>query len=233
VPTQYDAGKTALDDLIEWAEANAPEVGRNEATTRLHLIDVFLAEVLQWPRASIRPEEPASGGRIDYALGIGRTDFIIEAKREGTYFQLPAGTNAGVHTIDSLTTGASAKSLAEAMSQAAGYAASNGVAPVGVSNGRQLVAFLRVRTDGVPPLKGRALVFPSLEDMRTDFRLLWDNLSPDGISQRNLYKTLRTVAAAPPEPLSAHLSRYPGHKRRNDLQAGLVSPDTFPFTSCV
>jgi hypothetical protein len=221
VPTQYDAGKTALDGLIEWADANAPEVGRNEAATRLHLIDVFLAEVLQWPRASIRPEEPAGGGRIDYALGIGRTDFIVEAKREGIYFQLPAGTNAGVHTIESLIAGASAKPLAEAMSQAAGYAASNGVAPVGVSNGRQLVVFLGVRMDGVPPLKGRTLVFPSLEDMRTDFRLLWDNLSPDGISQRNLYKTLRAVAVAPPEPLSAHLSRYPGHKRRNDLQAGL------------
>ena len=64
-------------------------------------------------------------------------------------------------------------------------------------------------------------MFPSLEDMRSGFRLLWDNASPAGIDQRTLHSAVRLTEAAAPEPLSLHLTSYPGVKRRNDLQAGL------------
>ncbi len=168
----YDQGKAALDALILWAEANADGPKRNEATTRLHLIDELLREVLQWPKAAIRAEEPAGSGFIDYAIGSPATLFILEAKREGAYFDLPAGTTTGVHSIQSITDGARAKPLRDALEQVAGYAARNGVAPVGVTNGHQLVLFIGARTDGVPPLQGKALAFPDLVAMRKDFRLL-------------------------------------------------------------
>jgi hypothetical protein len=146
---------------------------------------------------------------------------MLSTKREGISFDLPSGTRTGVHAIEHLVSGDSGKALREALEQVAGYAASNGVAPAGVVNGHQLVVFLAVRTDGVPPLKGRALVFPGLAEMLSDFRLLWDNLSPSGIDQKVLYRTLRLREAPPPEPLSIHLATYPGSKRRNSLQSGL------------
>jgi GTPase SAR1 family protein len=217
----YDQGKAALDALILWAEANADGPKRNEATTRLHLIDELLRGVLQWPKAAIRAEEPAGSGFIDYAIGSPATQFIVEAKREGAYFDLPVGTSTGVHSIQSITDGAQAKPLRDALEQVISYTGRNGVAPAGVTNGRQLVLFIGARTDGVPPLQGKALVFPDLVAMRKDFRLLWDNASPVGIDQRVLHRTVRITEAPPPESLSSQLPNYPGVKRRNDLQAGL------------
>lgn len=221
MPHDYDQGLAALDDLIEWAEANASGRSRNEATTRLHLIDALLTRVLRWPRAAMTAEEPAGSGRIDYAIGTPAIQFIVEAKREGVYFDLPAGTKLGVHSIESLTSGSAGKPLREAMEQVAEYAFRRGVAPVGVTNGNQFVLFIGARNDQVPPMKGKALVFPSLTDMRSDYRLLWDNASPVGIDERTIYRTLRLTEAPPPEPLARHLTNYPGVKRRNDLQAGL------------
>jgi hypothetical protein len=221
VPTQYDAGKAALDELIEWAESHVREGGRNEATTRLHLIDRLLRDVLQWPADQIAAEDRVPDGYVDYVLGHPAARFVIEAKREGAYFDLPAGTVAGVHSIGSLTDGTPGRNLRLALEQASSYAAKKGCSFAGVTNGHQFVLFLGVRTDGTPPLGGRALVYPSLADQRADFRRLWDQASPAGVESRNLYKTLQLTVAPPPEPLSARLPRYPGTKRRTDLQAGL------------
>ncbi len=221
MPTEYDTGKAALDHLIQWVEANVPKDGFNEADTRLHIIDRLIIDVLQWPRSAIRTEKQSESGRIDYALGSPGPKFIIEAKREGAYFNLPAGTVSGVHSIASITDGGEGKALREAMDQVTQYSVSEGVAPAAVCNGPQLVIFLAVRTDNIKPSQGRALVYPSLEDMRTNFRQLWDNASPFGIEAKLLYTTLRVRSAPPPAPISAQIANYPGVQRRNDLQAGL------------
>lgn len=221
MPTEYDVGKAALDDLIRWAEADRGTGNLNEAATRLHLIDRLILDVLRWPRSAVRPEEPATPGFIDYALGSPGTKLIVEAKREGLYLDLPAGTTTGAHNIAGLIEGPDGKPLRDAMEQVIRYAAARGVAPAVVTNGTQLVVFLAVRTDGVPPLRGRALVFTSLSDMRDQFRRLWDNVSAFGVERKTLYSTLRITTAPPPTPLSAHIPNYPGVKRRNDLQAGL------------
>lgn len=114
MPSAYDQGIAALDHLIEWADANALGESRNEATTRLHLIDHLLEDVLGWQRASIRAEEPAGSGRIDYALGSPGIQFIVEAKREGIYFELPVGVGTGVHSIDNLCAGEAGRPLRDA-----------------------------------------------------------------------------------------------------------------------
>ncbi|TDC62409.1 hypothetical protein E1200_25825 [Actinomadura sp. GC306] len=221
MPSFYDLGKASLDELIAWTELHAAGDDRNEATTRLHLIDQLLVEVLRWPRESIKCEEPAATGRIDYALGAPGIQFIVEAKREGKYFDLPAGVGTGVHSLENICSGEEGRPLKDALMQVAEYAARHGVAPAAVTNGHQLVLFIAARTDGVPPLKGKGLVFPSLSDMRSDFRLLWDNASHPGVDQKSLFRTLRLKEAPPPEPLSTHLAAYPGAKRRNSLQSGL------------
>jgi hypothetical protein len=113
LPSAYDRGKAALDELVAWADAHAFDLNRNEATTRLHLIDRLLGEVLGWAREHIRAEEPAGTGRIDYALGNPGTELIVEAKREGISFDLPSGTRTGVHAIEHLVSGDSGKALRE------------------------------------------------------------------------------------------------------------------------
>jgi hypothetical protein len=109
-----------------------------------------------------------------------------------------------------------------AIEQAIGYCLERGVPLGAVSNGHQLVAFIGSRQDGVPPAKGKALVFPSLEAMREDFRLLWDGLSRPGVSSHILYAQLQQAThPPPPEKLSQRIVSYPGFKNRNQLATDL------------
>lgn len=219
----YESAEIALESLITWAGENAQGDRRNEAATRLHLIDQLLTKCLGWPINQIEPEDSQEGTYADYVLGKPFRRLVLEAKREGIHFTLPAGTTSGVHLLPSLMRGAPDRSLRDAASQVAGYCSSRGIAIAAVCNGTQLIAFLGTRADGVAPLDGRALVFTSLEDMYDRFRLLWDNLSKPAVESRALYGTLRLDQATEhaPAPLASRIGNYPGYRRRNDLQVQL------------
>jgi hypothetical protein len=220
--SQYDEGKAALDHLIDWYGEHRGEAQRNEATTRFHLIDTLVHDVLGWPKEQVTTEERVEGQYIDYSLGKPSTRLILEAKKEGLQFEVPVGTTTLVQKIPSLTEGpGSGRNLRSALEQVVGYCARKGVQLAAVCNGTQLIAFLGVRTDG-PPLEGSALIFTSLSAMRENFYELWQNLSKPGVEARNLYVTLRAEETpSAPLPLSANIPHYPGHKRRNDIQTGL------------
>jgi len=57
VGLDYEAAREKLDDLVAWSIEHATEVSRNEATTRLHLIDRLLFECLGWDREDCIAEE--------------------------------------------------------------------------------------------------------------------------------------------------------------------------------
>jgi hypothetical protein len=216
---EFEHGRAELDALATWS-SNQPPSNRNEATTRFHLIDVLLTNVLHWPREAISLEDRLDNTYADYALGGSGTRLIVEAKREGLYFELPAGIGPGIMQIRTLMEANAA--IGAAITQALGYCQSRGVAYAAVSNGHQLIAFLASRQDSVPPLHGRALVFPSIDAMRADFQVLWDNLSPDGVYQQKLTSTLGHLAVIPPPPkLSSRIPNYPGYWVRNRIQTGL------------
>lgn len=221
--TGYEDAKTALDDLINWYGEHASDMDRNEDTTRLHLIDVLIRDVLGWPAEEIVTEDLYEGKFVDYSLGRPATRLIVEAKRESVHFSLPIGITSLIHRIPSLTESpAGGKELKAALQQVAGYCATRGVQQAAVCNGTQLVAFLGVRTDSTAPLEGSALVFTSLSAMRENFHTLWHNLSRPGVEARNLHIALREEEApAAPPALATHIGGYPGHKRRNDIQTGL------------
>jgi hypothetical protein len=222
VSTAYEDGKQALDRLITWYGEQSPDIDRNEATTRLHLINTLLIDVLGWPKEEIEAEESYGGEYTDYSLGRPATRMIVEAKREGSYFTVPVGITSLVHRLSSLTEGGDGKVVKAAVEQAAGYCARRGVQLAAVCNGTQIVAYLGVRTDAIPPLEGTALVFSSLSAMRENFAEFWHNLSRAGVEARNLYITLReSEAPSAPLPLSSQIPHYPGYKRRNDIQTGL------------
>ena len=217
---EYQEGEKNLHDLINWYSSNVNEQTRNEATTRLHLIDRLLFDCLGWNREDCRTEEPVNGKYIDYAFYCPACLFIVEAKREGVYFELPVGTDNVMYNITFFSR--QAKSVESAIKQAIGYCQSHGVAYGAVCNGHQLIAFIGSRSDGCPPLEGRALVFDSLESMERNFLMVWQCLSKDGILSRRLSIELQGAVVSPaPEKLSERTPGYPGFKRRNVLQTDL------------
>ena len=214
----YEAGLKCLESLRDWYSEN--EADRNEATTRAHLIDLLIYDALGWDRHSVTLEEHHGGEYADYTLHAPRPLLIVEAKREGSYFEVPIGPGSRVRGLKPLIRGN--ETLRLAVSQVATYCQSRGVSYAAVSNGHQLVCFLATRLDGIPPLEGRALVFASLDEMLERFLDLWQHLSPYGLTDGHLRRTLvgDTSPNLPPK-LAASIKGYPGIQRRNVLQTDL------------
>ncbi|MGI8857166.1 MAG: hypothetical protein ACR2JW_15585 [Thermomicrobiales bacterium] len=220
VQSLYDSCYANLQSLVEWSAANPGD--RNEATTRLLLIDRLFFECLGWEKddREIILEEAYAGEYADYVFSAPRRILVVEAKKEGLSFELPSGLRGVEFSIRTLMR--DYPDLRAAINQAAGYCQSRGI-PFGVvSNGHQIVSFIGARNDGLPPLEGRALVFASLEKMVENFLQLWQALSRHGIEEKNLARRLigGTLPAIPPK-LSASLAYYPGTKNRNIYQANL------------
>lgn len=213
----YAAGKAVVAALAE--EFSQPG-SMNEATTRLRVIDRLL-QALAWPPAEMRAEISHGGTYTDYELGAPHTEVIVEAKKEGVPFTLPAGV-AGRQSVD-LPTLLEDAPTAAAIRQVLGYCQERGV-PIGViCNGHQVVAFYASRQDGVPPLEGRTLCFSSLAEMRDNFQTLWNHLSRDGVAERNLARALlgKTFKSLPPAKLADLIHDYPGFRHRERQETDL------------
>ncbi|MGA3081494.1 MAG: hypothetical protein ABSD44_08945 [Terracidiphilus sp.] len=196
----YESGKSKLAELAD--RERGLERARNEATTRLQIIDEILFACLGWDRRACFTEIRIDGKITDYELGDPIRYCIWEAKREGKTFSLPAGTTSGIVSLATLRDGN--QELDEAIKQVTDYCSQRGVGVGVVCNGHQLVAFLASRQDGVPPLSGRALAFTSLDEMLSRFRIFWDNLSFPGVQLRNLHKLLQTDSTKqPPDKISS------------------------------
>jgi hypothetical protein len=217
---RFEVGLGHLRALRLREEGRLPGILRNEATTRLQIIDNILIDALQWPRDACRAEERYNGDYTDYSLGLPATSLIVEAKREGAYFELPSGGSAATTPIRILLV--DNEDLRLAMVQAMQYCSTRGVGLAAVCNGSQLIAFLGSRNDSTPPMEGRALVFYSLSDMEGHFRLMWNALSPSGVVEGRLASLLRAHPTPPaPRKLSSHLPTYQSQQRRNTLQDNL------------
>jgi hypothetical protein len=206
VDPRLERALARLDELAASRSDESFNAPRNEAATRLDLIDALLLDVLDWPRAQVRPEEHGPAGYADYVLGSPQRQLVVEAKREGHVFNLPPETPriAPLPTLFRL-----AENLEADVEQARAYAASFGLQYAAVANGHQLVAFLAVRIDGVQPLTGKALAFPSLDAMREGFSDLWNGLSRHGVEGRRLSAMLAgEPSTAPPTKPSVFIPGY-------------------------
>jgi hypothetical protein len=214
---KYEECRETLLELSEWYKDHKGD--RNEATTRLHLINKLL-ECLAWTPDEIEAEEFEDGEYTDYTLSAPRRVFVVEAKREGEYFELPAGSHEQVRSIPTLCKDYS--DLRKAIEQVAAYCQKRGIPFGAVCNGHQIMAFVAVRLDGVSPLDGKAVVFASIESMANDFKTLWDLLSKPGIEEQRLRTLLIGEKLTPiPAKLSATIANFPGLKRRNVFQTDL------------
>ncbi len=215
---KYDDCRANLEKLRDFY--NVQNRDRNEATTRLHLIDRLFFECLGWNKDIVRCEESLDKQYADYTFLAPRRILIVEAKREGDYFELPVGMTRLEYSIQSIARDNA--NLKAALVQVAHYCQLWGVSIGVVTNGHQLVAFVATRVDGIPPLEGKALVFPSLEFMSENFLQLWQNLSMEGLQEKHLWKRLLgDVSPEIPPKLSTTLLTYPGIKQRNIFQTDL------------
>jgi hypothetical protein len=214
----FSSARAKLGDI---AREYADPAAMNEATTRLRIINRLLLDCLGWAPTEVEAETHHDGDYVDYAVGTPAVELILEAKREGATFTLPAGIT-GRRVID-LPTARTDPVMLAAIEQVTHYCQSRGV-PLGViCNGHQLLAFYASRQDGVPPMEGRALCFSSLAEMHDDFSLFWNYLSRDGVAARNLQRALfgRTFKALAPAKLSDRLTNYPGFRARTALETDL------------
>ncbi len=216
---EYEEGRKKLEELIVWNKKFV-NIDRNEDTTRLHLIDSLLFDCLNWKKEDVITEESFDAEFTDYTLRLPRPSIIVEAKREGNYFELPSGKNRTEYNLSNLCR--DNPDLKKAVEQVSAYCQKRGTEIAIISNGWQLVSFVAVRLDGIPPIEGKALVYDSLENMLSRFTEFWNHLSYDGISKKILKTRLcGTIIPELPTKLSSIISNYPGIKNRNSNQADL------------
>jgi len=213
----YEQGRTNLGSLITQV---GPRGDRNEATTRLQLIDRLFFDCLGWSTDDVVLEEPHGRTFADYVFSAPRRLLIVEAKREGDYFEIPAGKIGVEGPLPSLLR--DFPSTKDAALQVSGYCQQRGVPFAAIANGHQIVAFIANRSDGIAPLSGKAIIFDSLETMHVNFFNLWQALSKRAVEQKLLQRTLLGQGAAEvPPKLSTLITNYPGTKGRNVLQTDL------------
>ena len=221
---EYLACSSKVAELASWYEANVAK--RNEATTRLQLIDRLFFDCLGWSRNDVHSEDAYQGQYADYTFLYPRRLLIVEAKKEGVYFELPAGVQRLEHSIQALLR--TTPELRAAMEQVARYCQQRGVPYAAVANGHQLVLFLGSRADGRPPFEGTALVFSSLAHMRDSFLDLWNLLSKSAMEQQLLRTRLVGQSEVNlPRKLSASIHPYPGTKGRNPFQSSMKAVSEF------
>ena len=193
----------------------------NEAETRFQIIDRIIIDCLGWQRSLVRLEQSDSDrGYADYELGLPRRA-IWEAKRENRVFEIPASSHKKlVQDLPSVL--ALSEEASGAVKQVQEYCSARGVEVAVATNGRQIVAFLATRSDGIPPLEGRCLVVRGLNHLREVFPTVWQALSPDGISEQRLKRLLDVNQfLALPEKVASGLSQYPKYRYPSDLQTNL------------
>lgn len=214
----YEIGRAKLEKLIEWYTPRMEQ--RNEATTRFQLIDTLFFECLGWRKEDSIFEDSHEGEYADYTFLAPRKILIVEAKKENNYFELPIGKGKLEYSLMSLMRDHA--NLKDAIRQVTSYCQSRGVPFAAVSNGHQLVVFVAIRSDGIPPLSGKAFVFPSLPFMLAHFLELWQVLSKPAIEQQTLYaRLIGSVIPELPPKLSSSIGSYPGVVNRNPFQADL------------
>lgn len=144
----------------------------NEADTRHQIIDRLLHDVLAWPRNAVSCEKHVHEGYMDYVLSdpASRAILVIEAKREGKSFTLPASVikkSASLSKVR-LKTLATVPAIKSAINQVVQYCPQVGSEHACITNGHAYIFFR-------PYIKGRslfdadALVVPSLEYFASSF----------------------------------------------------------------
>ena len=161
------------------------ERASNEANTRHQIINRLLHEVLAWPIESVDCEQPVHEGYVDFILKdkAKRAVLLIEAKKEGIYFNLPIKVQKGGIRINyiRLRTLATDPQIAAAVYQAAKYCPSIGCQQACITNGHEFIIF-RSFIPGKNFMDADAIVIPSLAFFSERFTQAYNLLSYDAVT---------------------------------------------------
>lgn len=179
------------DNLAKW---QAQEI--TEADTRAKIVDVLLKDILGWQEDCInREQRTADGEYLDYRLESKSNRLILEAKRAGSYFDLPSGASIRARRSGIITR---APGLDAALQQAIGYGKAQGVPVVAVSNGLQIAITLTYGVGGGSQYD--TVLFDGRNRLETHFILLWNLLSPSGSAEERLRSFLQARESIRPAP---------------------------------
>lgn len=174
----------------------------NEATTRFRIIDDLFIGVLGWPKNLLEVEceigETADDNRhksiyADYMAVSNYNQFIIEAKRSGSYFNIPQGRGRVYKSSGSIYNSENKAFI----DQAKKYMLKFGTPFCVLTNGYQFIIIRRP----APNLERDTIVFRDLKDIELHFSLFWSILNPhaDGPSiLDNALKNTGQIRQAPP-----------------------------------
>lgn len=155
-----------------------------EADTRAKIIDDIFKNCLGWTEPDIKREPSVDGGFIDYVFSVdGIPRLVVEAKRSGIYFEIPVSMKGRDYKISASIS--KEKNILSAIEQAQKYCNEKGV-PYGiVTNGCQFIIFEAV-TIGKEWRQGKAIIYPSLQDIEDNFVEFWNTLSKNAIRLSSL-----------------------------------------------
>ena len=172
-----DAVKVLKAAIAEFAAFCSNRGGASETDTRIKLIDRVLKDVLGWPEPSISREDHVDSGYIDYCLNVNMMPSLaVEAKRQDAAFTLAKKHTDEWYNLDGVLV--QVKSIKEAIDQVRGYCDDHDppIRYAVATNGYTWIVFRAVRDD-IGWRKGRARVFPSLEEVAENFAPFWNLLS--------------------------------------------------------
>lgn len=200
---QVDQGHAALDELIRRCE-QVRLADANEAETRLKVIDDVIKNVLGWRLDDISVEErcveDSAVTFADYILRTASTALLVEAKRVGAGFALPA--RRALHKLGGVL---SEGSVGDAIRQVRDYARQKSIPFAVVTNGSAWIVFPAVRTDQVTFEETHARVFRDLGYIKEHFVEFWELLSRQRVTEGNLENQL---LGAPREPNRRRLTAF-------------------------
>jgi KaiC/GvpD/RAD55 family RecA-like ATPase len=159
-----------------------------EADTRAKIIDQIFQKCLGWSESDFSREDRVEGGFIDYVLSIdGIPRIVIEAKKNGDYFELPLDMKIRKYKINAAIS--KVENVLKYIEQAQRYCVEKGIKYGIVTNGNQLIIF-QAFVDMKEWRNEDCLVYNSFKEIDDHFPEFWNTLSKKAIRLNWLAKQL-------------------------------------------
>lgn len=157
-----------------------------ESDVRYRIIDNLFKQIFEWPDEKVKTEDHVNSGYIDYSLYNKNSVpvLLIEAKKEGKYFEIPNNINnksniRSVLTEQLLTN----KAISDALNQVKAYADDLGCSYVCITNGNQWVFTHINPVNNKPWKKQLSLVINDFEYFISNFTDAYNFLSYFSITE--------------------------------------------------
>jgi len=159
----------------------------SETDTRIKLVDRMLKDVLGWPESVISREDHTKGARegySDYRLHIKNIPYIVvEAKREGVVFELPKVTRRKLKISGALQ---SSTELIKAIEQVRQYCVDDIMMPYAIATNGYAWVLFKTSYGKTSWRDENAVIFSSIEDIKTHFIKFWNLLSYECVANNSL-----------------------------------------------